>query len=84
MLLRKYEPIWIAIKREGFCEISAHKAYHRRIRKAIRKEKDQDLGYKLSNSEQWPPVVAVVTTSVTGSVIRFDLHIYPLITIDTI
>jgi hypothetical protein len=82
--MRQYEPIWNQIKQNGLCEISAHKAYHRRIRKAIRKEKDQDLAYKMHWLEQSPPMEATVTTKCTGSVIRFTLHIRPLITLDTI
>ena len=81
---RKYEPIWEAIKRDGWCEISAHPAYHRRILKAIRKEKTQDLLYKLECLEHYPPIIAFTSTKIKGSVIRFTLHKKPLISIDTI
>lgn len=81
---RKYAQVWEQIKNEGMCEISAHKVYHRRIKKALRKEKDQDLLYKMICLEAKPPVVARVKTKTNGSVITFKLVIKPLITIDTI
>lgn len=83
-MLRQYEPVWIQIKETGSCEISAHKAYHRRIRKAVWKEKHMDLAYKQECLEADPPVVARMTIKVIGSIIRFKLYIKPLITVDTI
>lgn len=82
--MRQYEPVWNQIKLIGKCEISAHKAYHRRIKKALRKEKDQDLAYKLYNLELSPPMIAIVTTCSEGSVIKFSLKLHPLISVDTI
>lgn len=81
---RKYSPVWRQAKLDGFCEISAHKSYHKRIRKALRKEKDEDLLYKMECLEAIPPVQATLKVTVKGSIIRFTLHISPLITIDTI
>ena len=82
--MRKYEPIWTQIKTLGYCKISAHKAHHARIKKAIRKEKDQDLGYKMENLEKTPPQEAVVTTLCIGAVIHFTLHIRPIINTDSV
>jgi hypothetical protein len=81
---RKYAQVWEQIKQKGICAISAHKAYHRRIKKALRKEKDQDLLYKMNCLEANPPIVARVKTKTSGSVITFRLIIKPLITVDTI
>jgi hypothetical protein len=82
--MRQYEPVWIAIKTQSHCEISAHRAYHRRIIKAVVKEKDMDLGYKLECTERYPPVQAVLRTSRSGSIIKFTLILKPLITLDSI
>lgn len=82
--LRQYSPIWEQIKRDGYCEVAAHRAHHPRIRKALRKEKDLDLGYKLECSEANPPIKAVVRVTQLGSVLRFRLVITPAITLDTI
>jgi hypothetical protein len=82
--MRQYEQIWTNVKQESHCEISAHKAYHRRIIKAVTKEKDMDLGYKLECTERYPPVQAILKTHKTGSVIRFYIILKPLITLDSI
>ena len=73
--MRKYEPIWTQIKQHLKCEISAHKAYHRRIIKAVTKEKDMDLGYKLYLSELNPPKHALMFSTSKGAVITFTLKI---------
>ena len=82
--MRQYEPVWLEIKLNGYCSISAHRVYHRRIIKAITKEKDKDLGYKLECTERYPPVQAILKSSRSGSVIKFSLLIKPLITLDSI
>jgi hypothetical protein len=82
--MRQYEPVWIQLKSELMCEISAHKAYHRRIIKAVTKEKDMDLGFKLECTERYPPVTAVMHHRRNGSVISFYLVYKPLITLDSI
>lgn len=47
--MRQYEPGWIKLRTDPTKPliISAHPAYHARIYKAIIKEKDRDLVYKL-------------------------------------
>ena len=82
--MRQYEPVWLAIKTNLVCEISAHRVYHRRIIKAVVKEKDMDLGFKLELSERYPPQYALLKSSRSGSVIRFTLIYKPLITLDSI
>ena len=82
--LRKYAPIWETIKANGWCEISAHPAYHRRILKAVRKEKTQDLAYKMECLEHYPPIITTTSSVIRGSVIRFTLHTKLLITLDSI
>lgn len=86
--MRQYTPIWNQIKTEFHCEISAHKAYHRRIIKAVVKEKDLDLGFKFELSERSPPQTSLLKSSRSGSIIKFTLTLKPLttrhITIDSI
>ena len=82
--MRQYEPIWQEIKLNGYCDISTHRAYHRRIIKAVVKEKDKDLGYKLECTERYPPQIAVLRSSRSGSIIKFTLTLKPLITLDSI
>jgi hypothetical protein len=82
--MRQYEPVWIEVKLQGFCKISAHRAYHKRIIKAVVKEKDLDLGFKLELSERYPPQISVMRSSREGSVITFTIIYKPLITIDSI
>ena len=82
--MRQYTPIWNQIKTESHCEISAHRVYHRRIIKAVTKEKDMDLGYKLELSERSPPQYALLKSSRSGSIIKFSITIKPIITLDSI
>jgi len=82
--MRQYEPVWLEIKLNGFCNISAHRAYHKRIVKAITKEKDMDLGYKLECTEAYPPIRTLLYHKREGSIIKFRLVKKPLITLDSI
>jgi len=45
--MRKYQSIWIRIKRDGICTLAAPPSLHRRIRKAVCKEKYKDTGFKI-------------------------------------
>ena len=49
--LRKYEPIWKELKLSGKAALTAKPQLHARIKKAVIKEKDNDLAFKLSASE---------------------------------
>jgi hypothetical protein len=82
--MRQYFPVWQAIKTNLICEISAHRAYHRRIIKAVVKEKDLDLGFKLELAERYPAQIALLKSKRAGSVIKFTLIYKPLITLDSI
>lgn len=89
--MRKYEPVWLKAKSainpppdKSSCEISAHRAYHIRIIKAIVKEKDMDVVFKLECSEMNPPQKALLTSKRIGSVIKFTLTLKPLITEDSV
>lgn len=82
--MRQYQPVWEQIKATGSCIISAHRAYHMRIKKAVVKEKDADLLYKMQCLELNPPTVAKLKSKQKGSVISFTLVIGPLISVDTI
>ena len=44
---RKYAPIWERIKLLGSCTIAVHPSLHARVKKAVCKEKNADIGYKL-------------------------------------
>lgn len=45
--IRKYQPIWQVLKDKSICEVAAHTNLHRRIIKAVIKEKYNDLKFKL-------------------------------------
>jgi hypothetical protein len=47
--MRKYQAIWVKLKQEGVCRLTAHPSLHKRIKKAVSKEKCSDVAYKL----QW-------------------------------
>jgi hypothetical protein len=50
--MRKYQPIWIALKTspKKTISISAPAPMHKRISKAVLKEKDLDLGFRFEAS----------------------------------
>lgn len=48
----RYEIIWIKLKQLGEVEIAAPASHHARLRKAVIKRKDRDLGYKLQIAER--------------------------------
>jgi hypothetical protein len=47
--MRKYQSIWVQIKKTGTCTLVAHPKLHKRIKKAVTKEKWKDISYKI----QW-------------------------------
>ena len=49
MAARKYQPIWNEIKQKKKCSVSAHPLLFKRIIKAVVKEKDRDLAFKIAN-----------------------------------
>lgn len=49
--LRKYQPIWNRIKNRETCLLAVEAYMVPRVRKAIKKEKNIDLGFKLLNSD---------------------------------
>lgn len=74
--MRQYEPIWTKLKSlpqtEAFTKgvsITAPRVLHRRIIKAVKKEKWMDIGYKL----EIEPRVAVLCHSQKNSILTFRL-----------
>lgn len=50
--MRHYQPIWEAIKKKNHASLVAPVSSHKRIIKAVIKEKNKDEGYKLLLSEK--------------------------------
>ena len=44
---RKYEQVWIKLKAKGRCELTVHPSLVARVKKAVGKEKYNDLSFKL-------------------------------------
>jgi hypothetical protein len=78
--VRQYQPIWEQIKATLSCDISAHRAHHLRIIKAVVKEKDMDTLYKLERSESYTR--AILTSKRVGAVIHFKLTLRPYDTLE--
>lgn len=70
--MRKYQTIWERIKSEGSCTLIAHVSLHRRIKKAVTKEKYNDNSFKIfwdiEGTEQ-----PELKTNTKGNVITFTL-----------
>jgi hypothetical protein len=45
--MRMYEPIWQKLKKDGLVKLAVPRPLHRRIIKAVIKEKDMDVVHKL-------------------------------------
>lgn len=73
--MRQYQPIWEQIKLNLSCDISAHRAHHLRIIKAVVKEKDMDIAYKMERLDSYSK--AILTSKKEGAVIKFTLTIRP-------
>jgi hypothetical protein len=72
---RKYERIWIEIKKHGYCKIkpaSLSLALFARIKKAVIKEKYNDLSFKFEQDDR--RVKLEVTRDSTTGIISFKLH----------
>ena len=67
--MRKYEPIWLKLKKVGSASIAAHPLLHARIIKAVVKEKWLDEGFKLESL----PYHHVLSHHKEGAKITFTL-----------
>lgn len=50
MTERKYQPIWDRIKQNGSCTVEVEPFILARVKKAIIKEKNKDVGFKVLNT----------------------------------
>lgn len=69
--MRKYQPIWKQIKLTNTASIAADKSAHARIIKAVRKEKNKDIGWKLLLGEKG--VKYELHNKIEGKIITFYL-----------
>jgi hypothetical protein len=67
--MRYYEAIWEDIKKKEVVRITAPKPLHRRIVKAVIKEKWLDYAYKLELDNY----TAILTHSISNSIITFKI-----------
>jgi hypothetical protein len=69
--MRQYQPIWIALKSKGNLKVAIPKQLHRRVIKAVMKERYMDDGFKLEllENEQrcW------IQYAAKGEVVEFTL-----------
>lgn len=70
--MRKYQPIWEQIKKEGTATVRVGVPMHARIIKAVRKEKDMDYGFKLLKAEEYKKFKLM--DSIEGDLITFYLE----------
>lgn len=68
---RKYSTIWNELKTKGSARVAAPVPFHRRIIRAVSKEKYMDWGYKLVMSETG--IVTKISYQIQGNIIRFKL-----------
>ena len=51
-IMRLYEPIWQELKKKGSVRLAVPRAIHRRVIKAVLKEKNMDIGFKYEMLEK--------------------------------
>ena len=73
--MRKYEQIWIQLKQNNICKVAAHPLLHKRIKKAVTKEKYNDNAFKVlfDATEDAQPVLNVDVDSENPNVLIFTL-----------
>lgn len=69
--LREYQPIWEAIKSQGKTRLSVPIPFQPRVRKAVLKEKYNDLGYKVLLAERHK--IARLEIETRGAMMIFTL-----------
>ena len=76
--MRQYQPIWEKLKNMPLHEastkgvsVTANRALHPRIIKAVTKEKWKDLAYKASLS----PLITILTFKRENAILTFYLHV---------
>ena len=69
----RYNMIWIKLKRGEEVKISAPREFHRRLRKAITKRRDRDLGFRFQLSEEHK--VHRMSFKSEGAIFTVKLHI---------
>lgn len=80
--MRKYQPIWLAIKKDHTARLAAPVTKHRQIILAVRKEKTGDIAWKLENLENKKRFRLL--DEVDGKVITFKLVAATLISYATL
>ena len=70
-MARLYQPLWERLKIEKRVQIKADPKALKRIRKAVTKEKDQDLAWKVENENCY--MVIRTESDLTTGVITFEL-----------
>lgn len=71
--MRQYETIWYKLKTEHRVSVSSPRHYHKRIIKAVKKEKWKDLVFKLTLAELGRS--ARLSAGSSGPVVTFILQI---------
>lgn len=51
MPLRKYEPVWMDLKKKKSCIVQVHRLIAPRVVKAVIKEKNMDVAFKMANDK---------------------------------
>lgn len=74
--MRTYQPIWENLKVNKTVTIQANPSAHARIIKAVTKEKDKDLGFKVLVSESFQR--SVLKAKINGNQVTFILQLLPL------
>ena len=70
--MRQYEPIWNALKKNKSVQVRADFRAHKRIYKAVVKEKWLDLGFKIETD----PYYAILSHSSKGNILTITMKLH--------
>lgn len=80
--MREYEPLWIKLKQNGIAKVAVPRPLHRRVIKAVKKEKYMDIGFKilcdkkqavLSHTREHSMIIFKLTYNLVGTITVDDI-----------
>jgi hypothetical protein len=73
--MRKYQKIWELIKDNKHCYVEVHSLIASRVVKAVIKEKDGDVGFKLANPLDKPYLAIERITLARKELVRLEFRL---------
>lgn len=84
--MRKYQPLWDKLKnsKDHKCIVEVHRLITSRVVKAVIKEKDQDLAFKMANEKNPVRLVKKIIPLADGKHVRIEFQLKATYGLDVI